>query len=205
MIGPNKVRVTGDVHGWTKEYLAIVKDVPYSVQLGDHNFDYTHMNVLDPACHKIVGGNHDNYEKIVKCPHYLGDFGLVNLGGLTFFFIRGGYSVDRKYRIPGVSWWAEEEIPWVDGMKCVELFKQEKPALVLSHECPYICANHGVLTNSWKIEPSKTSQILQACWDAHHPAMWIFGHHHNNGWIKMIEGTEFQCLGELEYIDLEVD
>lgn len=198
-----KIRIIGDVHGLTKAYLKLVKEADYSVQLGDHNFDYSHMADLDPTRHKIVGGNHDNYDKLVHIPHYLGDYGMVELGGLSFFFIRGGFSVDHKYRIPGISWWEQEELTYEQCLACIEAFKLYKPSLVLSHECPFECCRttNSVITNSWKVNPSKTCQMLQECWYSHKPEVWIFGHHHNRGWQQKLGDTQFMCLGELNHVD----
>lgn len=194
------MRVIGDVHGLYQNYLDLIANRRHSVQVGDFGFDYKVLEGLDPNNHKIIGGNHDNYDAIVNCPNYLGDYGTAVVGGVKFFFVRGENSIDAHLRIEGSTWWRNEELTMEQGYAAVEAYSQAKPDIVISHGCPAGVIS-SFITNSLKATPSRTSQILDAMWSAHRPSWWIFGHHHNTKKI-MVENCEFKCLNELETIDI---
>jgi hypothetical protein len=184
------LKIIGDVHGH------------YDHQLGDFGFDYSCLNDVDGSRHKIVPGNHDNYDQIKYWPDHIfqDDFGLCKLGGSQFAYIRGAYSVDKKYRIAGVSWWENEQMSWGQGKECVRFIKKEKPDIILSHDCPF-CIVPMVATNNWKLTSSTTGEILQNVFYEWQPRFWNFGHHHQTKRVEL-NGTIFQCLDELAHIDI---
>jgi hypothetical protein len=75
-----------------------------------------------------LGGNHDNYEEwegrfIQQPAHFLGDFGVHKVPSFgEFFFLRGGYSIDKAYRKEGRDWWPGEEVSYSQGMKALEMY-----------------------------------------------------------------------------------
>ena len=196
------MRIIGDVHGKYEQYLNLVQDKDCSVQVGDFGFRYECLAVagLRPDLHRIIGGNHDNYEIIGQVPHYLGDYGRANVAGVDFFFIRGERSVDAYHRIEGRNWWRNEELDMPQGYAAIKAYAAAKPELVITHGCPADILQH-VVTNTQKYAPSRTSQLLNAMFEAHRPKLWVFGHHHTSQRLK-VSGTEFICLDELEAIDL---
>ena len=143
-----KIRIIGDVHGKYGEYLNITDGAEYSIQVGDMGFNYDHMKGLDPLHHTFFGGNHDNYDIIKDVSHCHGNYGMRHLGNgavgpvFEYFFIRGAYSVDKKYRTPGLSWWEEEELSYKTADRCLQNYNRlvnhynRPPELVLSHDCP---------------------------------------------------------------------
>lgn len=197
------VRIIGDVHGNHEQYLQLINKCDCSIQLGDFGFDYSCLNLVDGGRHKIIPGNHDNYNQIKFWPDNIlqEDFGIVELAEFKSAYIRGAFSVDRAYRILGVSYWDNEEISWEQGKKCITFIKKEKPDIILSHDCPFQ-AMLQVYTNPAKFDPSLTCQILTNVFFEHHPKIWIFGHHHRN-WMNIIDGTRFICLNELSYCDID--
>jgi predicted phosphodiesterase len=195
------VRIIGDVHGHTLQYLELIKDVPYSIQLGDMGYDYTELYDIDPDNHKVVAGNHENFNKLT--PHFLTGFGQLQLGGLDFFYVHGAFSVDYKMRTHGIDVFDEEEIDW-DGLKMlVDSWPELKPKIVVSHTCPadlikYVGCPYWAAKG---VGPSRTANALQVCWEAWQPEQWFFGHYHKSFDEKM-NGTHFHCLDELEVYDL---
>jgi predicted phosphodiesterase len=188
-----KIRIIGDVHGYHSNYMKLIADSEYSIQVGDFSIsDYNCLNGIDPSKHKIIGGNHDNYDVIAGCPHYLGDYGLATVGDLEFFFVRGERSVDWANRIEGVSWWRSEELTIEEGYKALDAYKAASPDVMISHGCPLEVLNEFA-TNYLKLEPSRTTTLLQAMLEAHRPKLWIFGHHHNSKMLK-VGGCQFVCL-----------
>lgn len=197
-----KLRLIGDVHGKIPQYLNLIKDCDKSIQLGDMGFDYSLLTNIDESNHKVLLGNHDNYNCIP--PHSLGDYGVVEYGNIQIFFIRGGNSIDKKYRTLGVDWFAEEELSYTQSTECLNLYSQVKDSInvIISHECPLSVIKYvGAFSN---IQPSSTAYLLQSILDEKPPKMWFFGHHHKD-WSKDVDGTIFCCLNELSYLDLDYD
>ncbi len=193
------VRIVGDVHGRIGAYKRAIAEAAYSVQLGDMGFKkhYKILNFaeIDPSRHVFIPGNHDDYRQLPA--HALGLFGTRELGPASFFWVRGAASPDKRMRIPGESWWPEEELTYREGLRALDLYKAAKPRLVLSHDCP------GSVSAQWlgTARPSRTGQLLDALLEHHQPDLWLFGHHHRS--IKIALGqTTFRGLGELEAWDL---
>lgn len=199
------LRVIGDVHGkvdWAirgrSSYLDLVDGCSHSVQVGDLGDAEVYavlVERVDPACHRFLPGNHDDYDHLP--PHALGDFGLVALGGVEFFFVRGAPSIDKAYRIrQGVPWWPEEELDDDAFAAALEAYSAARPAIVITHDAPssvqpFLAKPGGGRTAGW----------LERLLEAHRPRRWLFGHFHES-WSRRIGGTLFQCLDELESIDL---
>jgi len=209
------------VHGKLRRYINLTKECEYSVQIGDMGFHYWPLvdENIDPTRHKFFGGNHDDYDILESefCPsHCLGDFGAVDLGGIRFFFVRGGFSIDRAWRTRAMAygepkcWWAQEELPEYKLDEARELYRKVKPDLVLTHEPPRsICdllGNPEVL-RSFGHDPktftTRTSIALERMFAIHQPKQWIFGHFHKSWSQKLLE-TRFICLDELEYLDIPI-
>lgn len=198
--------VIGDLHGQWMRHLQLIQNCDYSLQLGDCGFDYKYLidNHIDPDYHKVFFGNHDDYNKFHQSPHNLGDFGKYELGGVKFFFMRGGFSIDRKYRTIGIDWWAEEELSREKMEEAIELYEQVKPEIVITHECPREIANligNPNILREFGFDPNtfttRTSETLQIMFEKHQPKNWTFGHYHKS-WTSEVNGTIFRCLNELE-------
>jgi hypothetical protein len=220
----SKLRVISDCHGCIDNrnrlpnlpsYIELCEELgveDYSVQIGDMGFDYEPLSKINPIQHRFFYGNHDNLDTYYNCLNSLGDFGLVNLGPFEFFFVRGAFSLDKKYRIAnesitGVkSWWKNEELSQVEGNKCFNLYERLLPKVVMSHDCPAIISN--MIGNPDFVQAfgyprdmtSSTQHLLQQMFDFHQPRLWIFGHYHRN-WTLVYKNTRFICIAEREYID----
>jgi len=198
----NVIRLIGDSHQNDIQYLSLIKEVEYSIQLGDHGFTYDHLQNIDSTRHRVLLGNHDNYDIAHKCPNMLGNYGVLTLGGQRFFFIRGGLSIDKAWRIPHVSWWPQEQFTLNEEKECFEAYCAEKPDFVLSHDCPFCCYKE-VLTNSAKFYGSTTATFLERCFNYYQPKRWVHAHFHITK-RYYIGKTQFDCLDELDFIDLPI-
>lgn len=194
------MRIIGDVHGNHADYLELISNRRHTIQVGDFGFNYDALKEVDSNCHKIIGGNHDNYDIINNYPHFLGDYGNTELDNIKFFFVRGELSVDAHLRLEGVSWWRNEELSMSQAYQAIEQYSESKPEFVISHGCPASIVEYFI-TNPAKIIPSRTSQILQSMFEIHQPKFWVFGHHHNSKSIK-VGSCYFYCLNELDFIDI---
>lgn len=220
------LRAIGDIHGCINNrdrfndrpsYIELCKEIEpnnYSIQLGDMGFDYSEIvSNLNPKFHRFVKGNHDLYDPILgNVPHSLGDFGNIKLGPFSFYFIRGGYSIDKQYRLKHEqitgqkSWYKEEELTQTQGIMCLSDYEKSKPDIVFSHECPssisYLIGNPEILI-AFGLDRNfvtSTQELMQQIFDIHKPKIWCHGHYHLNNKIKY-HGTTFMCIAERQYLD----
>lgn len=211
-----KLRIIGDVHQHYDAYLPIAQEANYSLQIGDMGFDYTPIEILDGYHHKFIMGNHDNYDN-----HPWNALSLYGNDGFSkadflFFYVRGAFSIDWRqrqeyYLKSGVkTYWDNEELNMTQMSHCFKIYKTAKPDLVITHDCPRSIAkriSNNEILKRFGYNPetfsTRTSELLEAMFQAHQPKRWIFGHHHIN-WNSEINGTHFTCLDELSYMDLEI-
>lgn len=223
-----KIRIIGDVHqiignrGVGRNYLNLIAKAEYSLQVGDFSFDYRWLERVDPEQHRIILGNHENYPRAKDYPHFLGDFGVHSFplkeGEFSFFYIRGARSVDKWARKEHIDWFAEEELNYTESHMALEMYTAMKPDIMISHECPAELMPF-FLRNDWGLGASNTAKLLQACYEAHKPKTWLFGHlHHSRDMLyegvgitprgQQIDNgprtpTRFICLNELDFVDVD--
>ena len=195
------LRLIGDIHVKYNIYSNIIKGADYSVQLGDFGFEYDVLAKVDSSHHRIIPGNHDNYDRIHEYPNHIfqNDYGMFEVGGVRFCYIRGELSVDKKYRVENVSWWKQEEMSYKSGLACINFVERYKPNIILSHGCP-VPILQMVATNRFKVDPSWTTQVLTYCFKVHKPEYWFFGHHHQD-WYGYMFGTHFRCIGPGQFTE----
>jgi len=217
----SKLRIIGDVHQYYDSYFSLAEESEYSLQVGDMGINYEPLKQLDSNKHKFIGGNHDNYDTYNSCPHVIEsdygskDYGIGIHGGLVFFFVRGSFSIDWRQRTQyylsrGIkTYWEQEELSMREMYDCFDLYKKTKPDFVISHDCPRsiskkmgngdILAQFGYDIKSFS---TRTSELLEAMFQYYQPENWCFGHYHKN-WSETINGTNFRCIDELAYLDIE--
>lgn len=214
------IRVIGDVHGKFDAYEQIANESEYSVCLGDFGFSsaWNKLNYswLSSDKHKIIGGNHEDYDLAPNSNHYLGDYGEFTLNGVKFFFIRGGISINRvnlgidRIHTGLKYWWSQEELNFSQMLQCMALYEKVKPKIVLSH---VPCATFSrILTQDDSVLQDygfhdgfkENHQLLgDELLKIHRPDIWISGHFH----IKKsatVDNTHFVGLAELGYVDLSI-
>ena len=214
------LRIVGDVHGLYAAYHEIAAGSEYSLQIGDMGFNYEPLSSLDPMKHMFIGGNHDNYDDYYAAKHSVvstggsKDYGLASLGGIDFFFVRGGFSIDKQLRLRAMrkgapkSYWIEEELMEEVFEDALKAYKEAKPNVVITHECPKmltsLVGDDRILVN-FGFDPSTfvtmTSKYLQLMFEAHEPSEWYFGHYHRP-WYHTVSNTKFICIDELGFVDL---
>jgi len=193
------ITVIGDVHGKYERYHKIVRQTethPYTIQLGDFGFKYETLKNVDSTKHLILPGNHDNYSMCYRYPHFLGDYGYSSLNKVEFFYYRGAYSIDRQYRTIGIDWWENEQVSIDQFMKARELYRQVKPNIVITHDCPETISLQMLRLDQRQYQ-NMTGWALNELWNIHQPKLWIFGHYHQSR-IMQYGDTKFVCLDELE-------
>ena len=213
-----RVLVIGDVHGKIGGYFDritkfldrhkhLADEDLYSIQLGDFGFGDTYMQSknrfersrrLDSDKHVFLGGNHDDYDEYDEAVGSLGDFGQVPFIENSFF-VRGAKSIDEDARTVGHDWWRAEELGWKRSKEAIERYVEVEPEVMFSHDAPQSVA--GQMFPSKTNFETHTGKMLEEMFKRHKPEKWLFGHWHKTKTMN-IDETAFQCLGELETINL---
>lgn len=188
----------GDVHMKNNRYERIIDSYHgKSIVLGDFGFDTEHKWLLkykNTDQHKVLFGNHDYYP-LVNENHSLGHWGMYE--GL--FFVRGAETpwFDRPRRMAGVDWFDNEELSFSELNDVFNQYTEFKPDIVISHDCPSF-----LRYSEFDIrQTTRTSETLDAMFDAHKPKYWFFGHFHKSIQVTHA-GCQFQCLNELESVEI---
>lgn len=215
------VRFIGDIHGEFNEYSQTIKNIDTSIQVGDFGVGFGHegqAKVIDefldsiPGNHRFIRGNHDSPSECKKSKHWIPD--VTKKGEVMF--IGGARSIDAHWRTPGVSWWEDEELSMQDLYLASEMYRDWKPRVLVTHECPESVATNMMipLVKGHSNFRSRTRDALEHMYESHQPEIHIFGHWHHrvdteNFTLYKPMGddvkTRFICIEELGYIDLEVD
>lgn len=206
-----KTTLIGDCHSKIYTYKSIAEQHQFTVQLGDFGFYQEYRLLrdsgLNPAFNKILLGNHDDYaNRDVIRQFDLGDFGIYR----DIFFIRGGSSIDVKYRKEYINYWPEENLEFRDFKNALALYDVIKPRIVISHTCPNSIAEKmfGPLdADSWGLDSNwkcTTQVALDSFLEVWQPSLWVFGHFHQTKTMKA-GNTKFQCLEELDTLTVDTD
>lgn len=197
----------GDVHGkfdrWGRMLEQFASQEKTTLTLGDIGMGFNEIYdqmILEQdhdlaVMNRVIGGNHDDYDVLAQLEMNLGHFGYIEEKDL--FFIRGAASIDKKHRIPGVSWWENEELTDNQMRDLVALWEDTQPRYVVSHTCPMTVA-HLMFGGAY---PCRTGILMDELMRLWAPDKWWYGHMHMT-WETRYEGTDFRCLDELECLEV---
>lgn len=206
-----KVLIVGDLHGhFPSLERAIVyaenNDCERIVQVGDFGIWPEEAKLLKTMNPKIpvffVDGNHEHfpllrerrkdslhgivevYPNIFHCSR-----GHVEKWSeTTIMFLGGAFSIDRRSRKLGHSWFLQEEINDYDMETA--LANKEEINLMITHDAPF---------NLYTVDPYvyigciQNREKLQKVWDTFKPSFWFFGHYHID--LRVEKGEcDFVCL-----------
>lgn len=198
----------GDIHGKFSPFQTFARRVlgrgVAVVQIGDfgHGFfdpgtaadtqDFFRENM--GTC-GFIRGNHDDPEICRMMPGWIPDG--HHDPAWDIMFVGGAYSVDRHLRTEGLDWWADEECSITELNGIVDRYAAVKPRIMVTHDAPS-AAIEAVFPNVRLFRPlSRTVQTFNSMFEVHCPDTWFFGHWHHSA-SAVVNGTRFQCLGELE-------
>lgn len=188
----------GDVHGHFDELPLIGP----TIQVGDLGIgfiseqeDERELRWRDDFW--FIRGNHDNPALCQKHPRYLGDWGRHE----CMFWVGGAWSIDKNFRVEGVSWWREEELSAAQGEQALADYLETKPRVMVTHDGPRCLFEYNGPMEIWRFRPSSTANLLQAMFEAHQPEVWLFGHHHQSEDFHQ-GGSHFRCLNIEESLTL---
>lgn len=206
------MRLIGDIHGQFTDYVSIAVSAPFekSVQIGDFGYGFfskyttEKLNTfqLEYPDAKFIRGNHDHPKLASKSGNFIKD-GFFDEDN-SIMYVGGAQSYDRAIRTSGINWWPDEELSMAEYYELFDSYIKNKPKIMVTHDAPEMITYKMFLAErGGTIDPSRTGQVFQQMWERHQPEYWFFGHWHIT---KRYEenGTIFQCIGELDYIDLNL-
>jgi DNA repair exonuclease SbcCD nuclease subunit len=222
MTEKNKIILIGDIHGEFGSLRNKIKNNisdAYIIQVGDFglgfhkpNFykdKFTWLNdvLVDKNCHLyVIRGNHDDpsYFAETNSPEsditLLKDYSELKLLGKSILLVGGAVSIDRRFRIEGVTWWSDEDF----NLKLEHQFpyKDRQYDLVVTHTRPGVCGSFKGFDNikHWCDQDSdlkndliEESQKLDYLYKMTKPKYFYYGHFHQSLTVNY-EDTEFRCL-----------
>lgn len=215
-------RIIGDIHGKTYDYTlhCLKQGVRHStepcpersIQVGDFGIgfagQYWHNEInkwmKENPTHRFIRGNHDAPAVCPLMHNYIADGTVEN----DVMYIGGAWSIDHAFRTEGVSWWRDEELSVEELNQMIDTYKAVKPRVMITHDCPTQIAWDMFISRGQSLAgtqqiKTRTGEALQAMWEIHQPQEWYFGHWHVTRDLTL-HGTKFQCLGELDFIDVEL-
>lgn len=205
-----KLRFIGDVHSEFEGYMSLL-NCPYSIQLGDFGLGFGRDAYLKfkkgKVRHFFIRGNHDNPKICRTYPNFIPDGSFfkdfAGIKDLRLFALGGALSIDREYRIEGLTWFPDEEASILDLYRIIDLYNEHNPRVVVSHDCPSQVL--GQFTKNIRDNPkyqSKTRQALTHMFESRQPELWVFGHYHEHIDVE-VNGCRFICVDSLNYVDLK--
>lgn len=200
------MRLIGDIHGDIFKYMNIISGATESVQVGDFGIGFIDDDLPDQlhadGQHKFIRGNHDDPSRCKERPGYIPD-GTYD-AERSILYIGGAWSIDWKWRVPGRSWWPDEELSVSELVRMHELMVHHEPRIVVTHDCPASVAYDFFIKGTNKpLYETRTAQALEGMFRRYQPEQWYFGHWHEDV-SREINGTQFTCLGINSYVDIEV-
>ena len=199
--------LVGDIHGKFRPFHAFAEREMDSgvavVQIGDFGHGFLDHGTAASAgdffrenagtC-GFIRGNHDDPEVCRTMPGWIPDG--HHDPARDIMFVGGAFSVDRHLRTQGLDWWEDEECSIAELHGIFDRYAAVKPRIMVTHDAPS-AAIKAVFPHVRLFRPlSRTMQAFDAMFEVHRPDAWIFGHWHRSA-SAVVDGTRFQCLGEL--------
>ena len=216
-------RIIGDIHGKFNPYLYTPLGIgrnlkknesppERSVQVGDFGIGFANNHwhklvndwmIANPN-HRFIRGNHDDPSKCKEMSGYIEDGTVEN----DVMYIGGAWSIDHAYRLEGKDWWRDEELSIEELNRLIDVYSNVKPRVMITHDCPTAVAWEMFISKGHSLAginqiKTRTGEALQAMFEIHKPQEWYFGHWHHTSRMNIL-GTEFTCLDELHYVDVDL-
>lgn len=190
------------------DYLIILGDVGVCWEEGTHD-EWVKENLQKlPVTVLWLDGNHENFDILSEYPEVNWHGGKVHqiapdilhlmrgyvyeIDGRKIWIFGGGYSIDKRYRREGISWWPQEMPDEKEYQRGMETLKQENFQVdyILTHTAPrdvaeYICKN--IIPGEEDLQ-----YYLQEVSEKTDFKKWYFGHWHMD--VKV--GDKYQGLME---------
>lgn len=213
-----KTRIVGDIHGLFNDYKTFsLAGCDTSIQVGDFGIGFSGRSKWyetvenffqqNPG-HHFIRGNHDDPQLCKQTTGFL-DSGFHK--DLNVFIVNGAWSIDYSWRTEGKDWWPDEEHSIAELNLLIDSYEKIKPDVMITHDCPtsvalemFIKPGLAMGGPNSPIYKTRTGEALQTMFDLHSPKFHFCGHWHVSK-QQDIFGTHFHCLGELDYVDFDLE
>lgn len=228
---PEVVAVAGDWHGngpWAEAVIreAAAHDIEILLHLGDFGIwpgpaGDEYLDDVEAACFQygvsiwFVPGNHEDYTQINSGRTDVAGRRIFRdriralprgwrwtWAGRTWCAVGGAVSIDRAERVPGRSWWPEEELTDAEAYAVIAAGPAD---VLISHDCPSgVVHTFGPTPDRWLADIRRTEahrKRLQRVVDGLKPDYVMHGHLHRpyERYVDMGWGTPrvtgFDCDG----------
>ncbi|MBP5092092.1 MAG: metallophosphoesterase [Bacilli bacterium] len=200
------IYITGDTHGLVDfgrlvTYFSTrhVSRDDILIILGDAGIVWNEETPYAPYYEELgltiyyIDGNHENFFLLNKLPiverngarmHRVSEHifhilrgEVLHLGGYSFLCLGGATSIDKAYRIEGISYWREENISYEDMENVFNNLEKEGDHFdfVLTH-----CAPTSVIRHMFQYEGDGDTKILETLAMRISYNDWLFGHYHQD-------------------------
>lgn len=202
-----RVHFIGDVHGHFDDLGRVLRVVPADVyiQVGDMGLAEEWLEpgeIPEKENFHYIRGNHDQYQFIKDCDdrRFVDDGESFDLGDSHLVFCGGGYSVDHRTRIEGLTWW-RDEIP--EKAVLDKFFSNIRTAMELKDNLVIVTHTPPVrVIKSMRPRSEKNEDTLAIDFDSalehlieDYPCTWVCGHLHPEAIIeRRYKNTRLICL-----------
>ncbi len=127
----------------------------------------------------------------------------LTLGGVTFGFFGGAFSVDRRDRTHGIDWWPNEKTDHSDLAR----LGGDNLAFLIAHDAPA-----GVDLSSWRlpaedqVRTDEVRSLIATAVEATRPRIVLHGHWHHahDSELSWIDRATTERRGELTWTSTRV-
>jgi len=198
------IYLISDIHGNVDKAEELLKACPEFIKnivfLGDIGFGFPEFDIDRFYCllnnqyqnkvFYLIQGNHDNADCFMNKSNVMAvttyDWHkIIDIDGVRVLMIPGAFSYDKNMRLPGVSWWDNEEMSY-DALS--NLIKNYKIAdIILSHDAPL--TSYFYFFPETKISKTNAAldEILDGTVKSGKSVRWFHGHLHF-GYVNQIRG-----------------
>ena len=181
----------------TRDFLIVTGDFGAVWDNGAHDKAVLDFYSRQTYITLFLDGNHENFDLLNSYPveewhngriHRITDkvFHLMrgqiyDLENLSIFTFGGGLSIDKEYRIPGYSWWPEEEPSDEECLNALSNLKIRNNLIdiILTHSAPKVLVqNHLAMRHNLIRITSKTESFLNSIMVTVRYRHWYCGHYH---------------------------
>ncbi len=207
------IYITGDTHGDYDDFMFRLKQTNITsgdtvIVCGDFGFVWNtayEKNVLnwlstEPYTIAFIDGNHEDFDLLKTYPvikwrggnvhriagniYHLMRGQMYQIEGKSFFTFGGAYSIDKKYRQEGKTWWPDE-LPSPEDYKTASKTLEENDFTVdyvLTHTIPTFAIR--MIGVSPDPHDAELTGYLEWLFGKLQYKMWFAGHYHVN---KMVQ------------------
>lgn len=188
-----------------------------------HLHNYLGLKFLEktPWTNLLIDGNHDPLPDYYNAPiepmfdghvrvisdnvYYLQRGEVYVIDGKKIFVMGGAFSIDRRWRYEGMSWWPEEvpsEVEFRHAESRLDYYDWNID-IVLTHTCPLCCIDlFGFPVHPNTLYYDETWDRLETLFLRMNPKpkSWFFGHWHRDAVRQHLGTTFYSCYREIQVI-----